>query len=162
MSQIIKPSDTIVSGLRRLNVVLPYTVTLFETNNYCDLGGHRLQWFNINANYRTLPVYVDGGKTVYNGDSAIIDGKVYDINKSGAKGAYCLSVNDTSRDTVPVRNINIDNVSLPVNQYGDVIFASVVVPSPFEILEEDAIHWMGRPIRLVRISLMGWHVVINT
>ncbi len=160
MTQLINASETIVSNKRRVNVVLAAHGDVTSTENFIDMGGHRLRSFALDSNYRTLPVYIDGSPTVYDGNSALIDGKVVDISKSGTKGAYCLLANNTSRDIIPVRNIKIDNVYLPINQYGDVILTYPVIPSPFEIVDEDVVMWMSRPMRLIRVALMEWMVVV--
>ena len=160
----MKNSETIVSGERRLNVV--YANSAFETQEFFEIGSRRIRAYKVAdengfKHYATLPVYADGSPTAYDGDSAIIDGKVYDINKSGSKGAYVLCVKDTGNDTIPVKTIKIDDITLPINQYGDVILYNIGVPSPLEIVEEDAVHWMGRQMRLVRLALMGWYPVIS-
>lgn len=159
MSYLINASGTIVDGKRRLNAVVQSG--LKATENYLTLGGRRVQTFDINKSFRTIPFVYDSAPTEYDDSSALLGGKVFDISKSGPNKAYCLAINNTMRDSVPVRYIKADDISLPINQYGDVIFANVDFPSPFEIVDEDVFYWLGKPMRLVQVSLMGWYPVIQ-
>ena len=158
----INPSSTIVSTKRKLNAVIPsmYDTDIFsETEDFIAMGGRRLRLYALDSQHKTIPVIGLGG-AVNDTKSAHINGNVYDI--SGSNGSYCLELYNTGRDTTPVRNIMIDSVRLPINQYGDVIFAYTPVPSPFENAAEDAVYWMGLPMRLVRMTLMDWMMVVNT
>lgn len=153
-------SETIVNGKRRLNAVIATGSDIIYTKNFAELGGHRLRSYALNKNYATLPIMLDAAPTPADA-SAIIDGKIFDVDLSGSNGAYCLSLNNTNRSIVPVRNVQIGNILLPVNEFGDVILAGIPIPSPLEIVEEDAVSWMNRQLRVVNIALMGWHLIVN-
>lgn len=149
------PSETIISSLRKLNAVV--TSGGFSTNNFAMIGGKKIRLHAINQWYYTIAAYIDDSPTIYDGDSAIIDGKVFDINKSGSRNAYCLSTNNTNGSAEPCRYMQIDSVKLPVNTSGDVIFAQAPEGS---IESEEALFWMGRQMRFVKIN-GEWVFVIN-
>ncbi len=148
-------SESIVDGKRRLNVSL--TTDAFTTNNRLLIGGHGFRYYAINSLYWTLPVYVDNSPTEFDTDSVFINGKVFDISKSGALGAYCLTVNDTNGETTPVRYVNFDGILLPVNINGDVI---MFYQPGGVITGESVISWLSRSIRIVLID-NEWRIVIN-
>ncbi len=162
MSILINPSTTITGGKRQLNVAIAQPYQVYETDNFVQFGGRRLRSFALNSNFSTLSIVRDFQTvTAFDDKSAVLDGKVYDISKSGERDAFCLHVHLTSGSIVPVRYAKFADLSLPINAAGDIILGITSVPSPLTVVEEDAVYWMGLPMRIIRPALMEWSLVIS-
>jgi hypothetical protein len=154
MSILINPSSILSGGKRQLNVAIAQSYQVYETDNFVQFGGRRLRSFALNKSFSTISVVRDFNTvTAFDGASALLDGKVYDISKSGERDAFCLNVHLTSGSVVPVRYAKFADLSLPINANGDVILGITAVPSPLEVVEEDAVYWMGLPMRCGTVSL---------
>jgi hypothetical protein len=167
---IINVSETLVNNNRVVNVALPSNGDsfVFETEGFFDICGHNFTKFAIKSendtgNFFSIPVFVESSLSV-GSDSVTINGKVFDTalspNAVVVDGNYkqVLRVYNKHRTARPSSTVDLGDIKLPINEYGDLVLVRVAIPSPYSITDEDTVYWLGQPLKISYVPAIGWLV----